>query len=359
MSSLSSTDRPSADQSSTESHDMTHTSVEPGRSGEALTPRRRLRKPIHAYLEAYAFLGLLVAAFVFFSLWPETSQVFATTANLQILFGSSTVVAIAALGSLVPLVCNEWDLSVGASAGLSSVFTAAVLTDGMSPVLAIMLGIGTGLAVGVVNAILVTRLNVNAVITTLGISIIIAGIIRLKTGGVTVAGSIPTGVTDFGTLTWFGIPRSVVALAVVALVVYYLLEHTPYGRYLYALGSNRSAARLTGIRIKLVIGTTFLIAGSLCGAAGVLQVARSGGANPHLADAILLPALAAAFLSAAAIRPGRYNVGGVLVAVYFLAVLNNGLNLAGAPEYVSSFVNGGALIIGVGVAARLGNRRDS
>jgi ribose transport system permease protein len=322
------------------------------------TKRQRTRKPVRAYLEAYAFLGLLVGALVFFSVWPETAQVFPTTANLQILFGSSTVVAIAALGSLVPLVCNEWDLSIGATAGLASVFAAVVLTNGTSPFLAIALAIAIGVAVGLVNAILVTRMNVNAVITTLGMSIIIAGIITLKTGGVTVAGAIPEAVTDFGTLTWLGIPRSVVALAVVAVFVYYLLEHTPYGRYLYALGSNRSAARLTGIRIKMVVGTTFVIAGGLCGAAGILQVARAGGANPHLGDSILLPALAAAFLSAAAIRPGRYNVGGVLVSVYFLAVLNNGLNLAGAPEYVSSFVNGGALIIGVGVAARLGGRRE-
>ncbi len=327
---------------------------------EAVAPRRRrLVKPLRSYLEAYAFLVLLVGALVFFSVWPATSAVFPTTANLQILFGSSTVVAIAALASLIPLVCNEWDLSIGATAGLTSVFAAVALTNGTSPVLALGLAVAIGVGIGLVNAILVTRMNVNAVITTLGMSIIIAGIITLKTGGVTVAGAIPTSVTDFGTLTWLGIPRSVVALAAVAALVYYLLEHTPYGRYLYALGSNRSAARLTGIRIKLVVGATFVIAGALCGAAGILQVARAGGANPHLADSILLPALAAAFLSAAAIRPGRYNVGGVLVSVYFLAVLNNGLNLAGAPEYVSNFVNGGALIIGVGVAARLGGRREA
>jgi ribose transport system permease protein len=333
--------------------------VEADRADGGVSPSGRgLRKPIRAYLEAYAFLGLLVAALVFFSLWPKTSLVFPTTANLQILFGSSTVVAIAALASLIPLVCNEWDLSIGATAALSSVYAAVALTNGTSVVLAIAIAIGIGFAVGIVNAVLVTRLGVNAVITTLGISIIIAGIITLKTGGITVAGQIPIGITNFGTLTWFGVPRSVVALAVVAGLVYYLLDHTPYGRYLYALGSNRSAARLTGIRIKLVVGATFVIAGALCGAAGILQVARAGGANPHLADSILLPALAAAFLSAAAIRPGRYNVGGVLVSVYFLAILNNGLNLAGAPEYVSSFVNGGALIIGVGVAARLGGRRE-
>jgi ribose transport system permease protein len=332
------------------------TESEPTSAGQ---PSRRRRKPLRAYLEAYAFLGLLVLAFLFFSMWPETSQVFPTAANLQILFGSSTVIAIVALAALIPLVCNEWDLSVGAIAAVSSVFAAIALTEGASALSAIALAVAIGIAVGLVNAILVTRLNVNAVITTLGMAIIIAGIITLKTGGVTVAGAIPMSITDFGTLTWFGVPRSVVALALVAAFVYYLLEHTPYGRYLYALGSNRSAARLTGIRIKMVIGMTFVIAGGLCGAAGVLQVARSGGANPRLADSIMLTALAAAFLSAAAIRPGRYNVGGVLVSVYFLAVLNNGLNLAGAPEYVANFVNGGALIIGVGVAARLGGRSEA
>lgn len=333
---------------------------------EATAPRdtagtrsRGRRKPLRFYLEAYAFLGLLVLAFVFFSVWPQTAAVFPSTANLQILFGSSTVAAIAALGTLVPLVCNEWDLSIGASAALSSVFAAVVLTNGTSPFLAVLLGIGIGLAVGIVNAILVTRLQVNAVISTLGVSIIIAGVISLKTGGVTVAGSIPTAVTDFGTGTWLGIPFTVMALAVVAVFTFYLLEHTPFGRYVYALGSNRAAARLTGIRIKLVVGSTFLIAGALCGAAGVLQVARAGGANPNLANSIMLPAIAAAFLSAAAIRPGRFNVWGTLVAVYFLATLTNGLNLAGAPPYVASFVNGAALIIGVGVAARLGGRTEA
>lgn len=320
--------------------------------------RRRPRRSVRSYLEAYAFLVLLIGAFVFFGVWSKTSATFLTSANLQIMLGSSTVIAIVALAALIPLICNEWDLSIGGSAALSSVFVASFMTNGMNPMLALLIGVLIGLGVGIVNAVLITRMGVNAVITTLGTSIIITGLINLKTGGVTLAGNIPQSVTDFGTLNWLGIPRSVYALAVVALIVYYIIDHTPYGRYLYALGSNRAASRLAGIRVKLVIGITFLIAGGLCGAAGVLQVARAGGANPNLANPLLLPALAAAFLSAAAIRPGRYNVGGVLVAVYFLAVINSGLNLAGAQPYVSNFVNGGALIIGVGLAARLGDRRE-
>lgn len=319
---------------------------------------RRPRRSVRSYLEAYAFVVLLIGAFIFFSVWSKTSSTFLTSANLQVMLGSNTVIAITALAALVPLICNEWDLSIGGSAAMSSVFVAAFMTNGMNVWLALAIGVAIGVGVGIANALLITRMGVNAVITTLGTSIIITGIINLKTGGVTLAGNIPASVTNFGTLNWLGVPRTVYALALVALLVYYVVDHTPFGRYLYALGSNRAAAHLAGIRVKVIIGSTFVFAGALCGGAGVLEVARSGGANPNLANALLLPALAAAFLSAAAIRPGKYNVGGVLVAVYFLAVLNSGLNLAGAQPYVSNFVNGGALIIGVGLAARLGDRRE-
>ena len=95
----------------------------------------------------------------------------------------------------------------------------------------------------------------------------------------------------------------------------------------------------------------------LAGGAGALQVARAGGADPRVGEQFTLPALAAAFLSAAAIQPGRYNVWGTIVAIFFLAALNAGLNLAGSQDYVTNFVNGAALIIGVGLAAYLGRRR--
>lgn len=319
--------------------------------------RRSRAKPLRHYLEAYALLGVLILVAIFFSVWPETADTFPTAANVQVLIGGNAVIAIVAIAALIPLVCFEFDLSVGAVAGLSAVFVASALSDGGGIIGAILIGVAIGLIVGVVNALLVTRLGVNAVITTLGTSIIVAGVINLKTHGIPVTGDIPTSFTDFGTQTTLGIPRIAYALAVVAIAAYYLLDHTPFGRQLYAMGSSRAAAKLVGIRIKLVLGVAFVVAGGLSGAAGVLQVARSGGADPRIGNNLLLPALAAAFLSAAAIRPGRYNVMGTLVAVYFLAVINNGLNLAGAEEYVTNFVNGAALIAGVGLAVRLGRRQ--
>ncbi len=319
----------------------------------------RRRRPTTYYLEAYAFLGLLVLAFAFFSIWPKTADTFLSAANLQVLIGGNTVIAVVALGSLIPLVCNEWDLSIGANAGLASASVAIALSNGSSLPRAILIGIVIGVAVGAVNALLVTRLGVNAVISTLGISIILGGVISVRTHGQGVSGDFPTAFIDFGTLNWFGVPRTAYALAVVTAAVYYMLNHTPFGRYLYALGSNRSAASLVGIRTKRIMAWSFMLGGALCGVAGVLLVARSGGADPRVGDSLTLPALAAAFLSAAAIKPGQYNVFGTLVAVYFLAVLNSGLSLAGAQDYVASFVNGGALIVGVALAVRLGSRRQA
>jgi ribose transport system permease protein len=210
--------------------------------------------------------------------------------------------------------------------------------------------------VGLVNGLIITRLGVNSLVTTLGTSVILDGIIQLKTHGQTIVQGIPTALTSFGYGTVLGIPETVYVALAVAFVVYYLLRSTPFGRYLYAIGANREAARLVGLNVRRLVLTTFVTSGLLCGGAGLLQVAVSGAGNPRVGDGFTLPALAAAFLSVAAIRPGRYNVWGCVVAISFLAVLNSGLNLAGAGTSVTDLANGIALILGVALAVQLGRR---
>jgi ribose transport system permease protein len=318
---------------------------------------RPKRRRASEWLEAYALLACLVVAAVFFSVYGPTSGTFLTAANLRVLVGGQAVVALVALAALIPMCAGNWDLSVGATAGVGAVFSASVMSSG-SLVAAVIFGIGLGAAIGVFNALVVTRFKINAVIATLGTLSLLQGMISMKTSGVAVVSNIPQSLTDLGSGTWAGIPRIAVVLLAVALATHYLLEHTPYGRYLYALGENLTAARLVGLRTNVLGFTTFVVAGVLAAIGGILAVARSGGASPQLGDQLLLPAFAAAFLSAAAIKPGRYNVLGLLVAVYFLAVINNGLNLMGAQPYVSSFVNGAALIIGVGMATYFGRKRS-
>ena len=312
---------------------------------------------IAGFFEAYAMLLLTVVIAVFFSILPATASSFATLANLQVLLAGMAVTAVISVAALIPLIANEWDLSVGAIVGMTAVFAASAMSSGTNWILASLIGAGLAAAIGIVNALLITRFGVNAVIATLGMSVVIEGIVNQKSGGIAIASNLPTFLTDFGSGNFVGIPKLVYVAGAIAIGVWYLLDHTPYGRYMYAIGSSPEAARLVGLRIRTLIFIAFVVAALLCGFAGLMQIARSGGASPSVGPGFTLPALAAAFLSAAAIKPGRYNVWGTIVALLFLGTLNSGLNLAGAQPYVSSYVNGSALIVGVAFAAYSGRRR--
>ncbi|MDV6286494.1 ABC transporter permease [Rhodococcus jostii] len=330
--------------------------AQPGR--RELPTKKRGNGGIVKFFESYALLILLLAMVVFFSVWPQTSEVFPTAANLRILVASQAVLGVVALGALIPLICGEFDLSVGAVAALSAVLVAETLSAGSPVLVGIAVAVGAGAVVGLANGLIVTRMHVNAVVCTLGMSTIVVGYIRQDTGGLAPPSQIPASLTDFGTGTIVGIPTIFIMLLVIAGATYFILDHTPIGRRIYALGSNPAAAELVGLRTRRLRFVVLFVGAVLCGIAGLLYVARAGGADPKLSGTFTLPALAAAFLSAASVRPGRYNVWGAIIAIYFLAVLNNGLNLAGAQPYISDYLSGGALILGVALAAILRRRNQ-
>lgn len=309
------------------------------------------------FAEAYALLGLTFGLMVFFSLLPATSETFPTVANLQATLGNQSVLAIVALAALVPLVAQSYDFSVGATMGLASIFAASAMSSGAPIVLALLLVLGIGLLVGLLNGLLVTRAGVSSVVVTLGTATIVEGAVAWKSGGQSIVDGIPSALTSFGSESFLGLPLPVYLSLLAAAAVYFLLAHTPYGRYVQAVGSNANAARLVGLDVKRITLSTFVLAGLLAGAAGLLQVARSGAGNPQIGPGFTLPAIAAAFLSIAAVKPGRFNPWGMMVAILFLATLNSGLNLAGVNTYVNDFANGLALIAGVAFAGAFGRRR--
>lgn len=324
---------------------------------EVTTPEPSTKGRVSHVIEAYTLALLVLGFIVFFSVLPSTSETFPTVANFQAILGNHAVAGIVTLAALIPLIARQFDLSVGAAAGLSGIYAGDAMAHGTPIVVAVLIGIGIGALVGTINATLVTRFGLNDVVATLGTSTLIAGLITMKTGGQSII-EVPNSVVNFGTSNTLGIPRPALVLLGVAVLVYYVLNYTPLGRYLYAIGSNTEASRLVGLPTRFTLAWSFIAAGTLAGAAGVLQVARAGGADPRVGQSLTLAALAAAFLSAASVRPGQYNVVGAMIAVFFLAVLNAGLNLAGAEPYVADYVNGSALILGVALAVFLGRRRS-
>lgn len=310
-----------------------------------------------AWAEQWALVALFGAVVLFFTVHPRTSDTFATKANIDNVIGNQAVLAVVALAAMIPLICGRFDLSVGAVLGLSSIVSAKILTEtGLPLAVAAVGGVAAGCLVGLANGLLIVKVRINALITTLGTATVLGGIQLVITGSGPIL-SDSKSLTDFGTSSTIGLPTVFLVLIAVAVVAHYLVEHTPYGRRLQAIGSSEPAARLVGISVDRAMLIAFVAAGGLAGAAGVVQLARSGAGDATIGGGFTLPAIAAAFLGATAIKPGRFNVPGTVVAIFFLAALVSGLTLMGAESWVQDMVNGTALVAGVAASTIIARQR--
>jgi len=308
-------------------------------------------------VERFGLLAVLIAVIATFA--TTQTATFWSKAFFRNVGGNEAVLAIAALGVMLPLIAGNIDLSVGANVGICSIASAAVVTRfhagwGTAVLVTILLGS----SIGLVNGIVVSRLRTNSFIVTLGTATIIAGVVQWYTKGRSILGTFPRTFTHLATGTWLGVPRPVFYVVALALVLWYLLEHTPYGRYLYSIGSNREAARLVGLRVERLELGAFVMAGATAAIAGVIQTARLGNGSPQPSVATLvLPALAAVFVGATVFQPGRFNVWGTLTAVVVVRLLVYGLELSGVAPWVEQIVTGGALVVAVVASSLLTRRR--
>ena len=312
------------------------------------------------FTKAESLLLLLVASIVIYGTWDATSGPFLSVANFRNMGASQAVLAVLTLGILIPMVSGNIDLSVGNIAGLSSVMTASMYADHhVNLVVGIVIGIAIGAGVGALNGLLVTTLRVDPFIITLGTASVILGYIQWFTNGQSIINGIPRSLIDFGGTNLFGVPKIVFVMLLAAAAVYYLLEHTPYGRNLHAIGSNKAAARLVGIRVERSVLIAFSLTGAFAGVAGVLLLANSGSGNPQVGQTFTLTAIAAAFLGAASFKVGRLNVPGTLVAIFFLAVNITGLTFAGVQNWINQVFTGLSLVLAIALAAVLSKERKT
>jgi len=294
---------------------------------------------------------MVVMAGVFSAIMPD---LFFSFANLKTILTSQSVLAILAVGMVIPLVVGHFDLSVGANLQLSMMAVCWFTTAwGVNTAVGILLALAISTFVGLINGLLVTRIGINALISTLGMSTLITGWVLAWTGGKLIATGIPESLLTIGRVTFLGIPMPVFYMLGVAIVCWFVLDHTAPGRYMYATGGSVEAARLAGINVKRLTLYSFLASGLIAGIAGVLTASRLGVGNVDTGPNFLLPAFAAAMLGAAAIKTGTYNIAGTVVAVFTLAVGVTGLQLLGAPVWVDPMFNGAALVIAVGLTRYL------
>jgi ribose transport system permease protein len=279
--------------------------------------------------ERFGVLLLLVAVVVLFS--ALETDTFATAANFRNVATSNSVLAVVALAIVVPLTGGRFDVSVGNIVSVSAITCAALTGKHGIPLLpAAAISVALGTALGLTNGLIVAYLGVNSIIATLGTGTIMGGLVQAYTGGVPLSDGIPGSLTDLASRTVLGVPRIFIVMLVVSGAVWFLITQTPFGRRLLAIGSNQSSARLTGLDVPRAVTLSFVAAGGVAGVGGVMQLAAQGSGDPSVGGlSFILPGLAAVFLGATTWEPGRFNVPGTLLALFFVGTTVAGLTLAG------------------------------
>jgi ribose transport system permease protein len=321
-------------------------------SDPQIVKRLRPREPRRAgvsLIGRYGLLMFLIAMLLAFSI--SSPSIFFTSATFVNIMQSNSVLALVALGVMMPLVVGEFDLTVGATVGLAAISFSEFYRHGWPFVVCLILTMMVGILVGLVNAFCVNVLRVSSLITTLGFSSVIIGFTAFLTGGETVTVGIPTSLVIFSQSNWFGVPRLLYIVIASALVVWFLLSFTPLGREFYAVGMNRDSSRLMGSRVKRDIVIAFAVSGCLAALSGVFEIGLLQSADPSIGNDLLLPALAVAFLGASTIRPGWFNVWGMMIGVLVLQSGIVGLDDVGAPYWLQPIFDGVVLISAVAISS--------
>jgi ribose transport system permease protein len=306
------------------------------------------RFDVRVVVSQYAVpLALLFAIALFSILRPET---FFTVDNFKTILVTQSVLIVLALGVTIALAAGEFDLSVAALLGFSASLVAYLTASvGWAPGVALLVSFAVALAVGITNGIFVVGFGVNSFITTLGTGTFITGIATAIVGATTIGG-VPEVLTRPMRDELFGFDLPVYYALALAVVLWFVFEHTPTGRFLFFTGEGRDAARLAGVRVNRIRFFALVASALFAWFAGFILVGQTGAANTTFGAPFLLPAFAAGFLSATTIKPGRYNVWGAVIAVLLLAVGTTGLQLLGAAAWVSDVFNGAALVLAVTLA---------
>jgi len=291
------------------------------------------------------FFVVLVLLAVMIAVFAITQERFFTIDNLSALLNSSSILWVTSMGLTFVMLAGGFDLSVGSTLALTSIAMGWFMNDaGMSVGLAIPLTVILGAVLGaVVNGIPIGKFQLSFLVVTLGSLTLFKGITlgwsQSKTTQIN-----SKFLDDLAYGKQWVIPNQVIVMILVYLVMLYVQKFTFFGRDIYAIGGNADAARLSGIRTSATLITVYAICAGLAGLAGVIQDARIGAASPQVGENLVFQATAAVLLGGTSFSGGIGGVSGTVVGVLFLATLQNGLSVAGFPNFWQQIITGGILI---------------
>lgn len=290
------------------------------------------------------FIGLILLIIVVSILNPS----FLDLSNLLNLLRQISINGLIAFGMTFIILTGGIDLSVGSILALSSAFIALMITSGVDPIIALIIGVLIGFVLGAVNGLLVTKGNMAPFIATLATMTIFRGLTLVITDGNPI-----TNLGDsylfqlFGKGYFIGIPVPAVTMIIVFVILLIILQKTTFGRHTYAIGGNEIAAKISGIKVNKIKILIYGISGLMSALAGGILTSRLNSAQPTAGTSYELDAIAAVVLGGTSLTGGKGRIVGTLIGVLIIGVLNNGLNLLGVSSFYQQVVKGVVILIAV------------
>lgn len=274
------------------------------------------------------------------------SDEFLTVSNLLNLLRQVSINAIIACGMTLVILTGGIDLSVGSVLAFTGAVMAGLASGGMPWPLALLASLALGAALGLFNGVVITRGNVAPFVATLATMAIARGLTLVYTGGRPITG-LPDALRSLGTGYVWRIPTPVIVMVLVFVLVHIMLVYTPFGRFIYAVGSNEEAARFAGIPVARVKLLTYVLTGLASALAGAILTGRLNSAQPTAGAGFELDAIAAVVIGGTSLAGGHGSVLGTAVGAVIIGILKNGLNLLNVSSFYQQVAQGVVILLAV------------
>ena len=315
----------------------------------SLADRSMKNRKIQGVSRIVSNYGVLIALVVLCIILAIANPVFTSPMNLANLLSQVAINGLLAIGQAFVILTGGIDLSDASVVGLAGVLMASMATGDSGPhsvLLGLVLGIGGGLVFGLFNGIVVAKLRLEPFVVTLGTLAIGQGITFVYTGGQPI-GNLPNAIYELGSGTIFGIPVPGLIFIGIFIVSWIMIKKTLFGRRIYSIGGNESAARMSGIQVGRVKVAVYVISAVLSALAGIILAGRVDAGLPQSGQNYELDAIAAVVIGGISLTGGRGRFWGVMIGVLLLGVISNGLDLLNVSPYFHSIFEGAIILVAV------------
>lgn len=297
------------------------------------------------HMQQLVLLGILIVLVIVFSCISDN---FFTFINITNLIRQQAMVAIIAFGATFIMISRGLDISVGSTVALSGVIYAFGVQKGISIPVSCMLAVLSGGVVGALNALMVVGARINPVIATLGTMLSVRGVAYLVApNNRAIVNGLPLEFMNLGRGYIGKIPIPVVIMIIIFILFHFILSKTLLGKYTYAIGGNPETSRLSGIPVKKVLATVYILTGLLTGLSGAMMASRLNSGNPQIGEGWEFDVIIAVFLGGVSMSGGEGTMVGTLLGALIIGVIQNGMNIAGINPFYQYVIRGVVLVLAV------------